>query len=180
MFAFLPIAFQTCASSWDKSELCISYLTPYHHVFLRYLLCLVPPASLSYNFWPCQQHYLYIQHVQAILVCPLITRLTGSSPNTSLSSAHFFVFFHCKPTCGRLIILMWWKVSFRNCQCSVSWRAFVVCNRTQVTVSVTRVTAEHNVTSVHQDTPAIHIVSRVPAVPLAVPTMTSVSSASAK
>lgn len=57
---------------------------------------------------------------------------------------------------------------------------FVVLDSTLVTVSAMKATVVHDVMNVRRDTLAIHTVSHVPVVPLAVSMMTSVCSVSAK
>ena len=91
IYIFFLHFFQICAFSWNKTEFHILVET-IHHIFLG-RLCLVPSSSVivlcliqsaSSLHSTCPNHHN--------LPINLITKLIGSCPNNSLSSAFLFLF----------------------------------------------------------------------------------------
>ena len=109
---FLSPSLRDCASSQDRPNFFISCLTPSHPVFLGRPLGLVPYTSITL------QHL--IQSVSSLLfTCPnrvslpsVITKLTGSSPISSLSS-QFFLSCRLNPHV-RLILLISFLSNFTS------------------------------------------------------------------
>jgi len=69
--------------SWDRPKVQIP-LTQSHQVFLG-MSDMFPQSPSSYIAWT-SMHHLYVEHV---MCSSLVDKLTGSSPNNSLSSTFF-------------------------------------------------------------------------------------------
>jgi len=85
-FHLLP----SSSSSQDSSNLFVSSLTASRRIFLGHPFCLI---SSFYNIQSNQHHFFHYTYLNYLSLPFFITKLTGSKPNSSLSSALFCLSF---------------------------------------------------------------------------------------
>jgi len=95
-FRWTPLIFllhflQVCASSGDRPNLFLSPLIPCHHDFLRHPLGLVRSTSIIVPYLIQSVSSLHSMCPNHLNVTFLVTKMTGSNPNSTLNSEFFFL-----------------------------------------------------------------------------------------